>query len=212
VTSVESGPAVEQSPAMGGQPDDRFLWRVPLFALACEITFAILMYLERVHAIWLLLGLLLLLLVVSAMIFAAGFGVVDVIRGRFKRAAALLLAPLIVALPFAFPILPFEYRGVEVLRLYLNKRHYDAAIEKLPAAERASKVVFFDWGATGSMLEPTDYSLVYDESGEIALPDAERSQAWKDRVYPQTHWVGDHCVTSAYRLAGHFYSMAARCS
>jgi hypothetical protein len=212
VTSVESDPAAHQASPISGHPDDRFLWTVPLFALGCEITLAVLTYLERLHGAWLILALVLFVLIVSVMIFVAGIGILALAKGRFKRAAALLLAPLIVASPFIFPIVPFEYHGLELLRLYLNKGYYDAVIEKLPAAERASKVVFFDWGATGFMLAATDYALVYDESGESALPDEARSQAWNDRVYPQEHWDVNHCVTSAHHLIGHYYSVAIRCA
>jgi hypothetical protein len=212
VTSIESDPVARQPSAIGGQSDDRFLWRFPLFALGCEITLAVLTYLERLNGDWLILAWVLFVVVVSVVIFVAGFGIVALVRGRFKRAATLLLAPLIIASPFIFPLTPFEYRGLDLLRLYLNKGYYDAVIEKLPAAERASKVVFFDWGATGFMLAPTEYSLVYDESGEIALPHEERSQAWNDRVYPQEHWDVNHCVASARHLTGHYYSAVIDCS
>jgi hypothetical protein len=212
VTSIESDPASQQPAMIGGETDDRFLWGFPLFALCCEIILTILTYLERLGSGWIILALALFFLVVSVMLVVAVIGIADVIRGRFKRAGALLLAPFIVASPFIFPILPLEYRVIELVRLYFNKGHYDAVIEKLPVAERASKVVLFNWGATGFMLATTDYSLVYDESGEIGLPDEERSQTWKDRVYPQEHWDVNHCVTSARHLVGHYYSVAIRCS
>ena len=212
MTSVESDPAVQQPSTIGRQSDDRFLWGVPLFALGCEATLSVLTYLERLHGGWLILAAVLFVLIVSAMIFVAGLGIRAVFRRRYKRAAALLLAPFIVASPFIFPIVPFEYHGLELLRLYLNKGYYDAVIEKLPAAERASKVVFFDWGATGTVFAATDHSLVYDESGEIALPGEDRSQAWNDRVYAQEHWDVYHCVASARHLTGHYYSAIIDCS
>jgi len=212
MTSSESDPAVQEPAAIGGKSDDRFLWGFPLFALCCEITLVTLTYLERLGVGWLILAGVLLFLVVSVMVVVAAFGVVDVVRGRFKRAAALLLAPFIVASPLIFPIWAFQFRAVELVRLYLNKGYYDAVIEKLPPAERASKVVFFGWGATGFMLAATDYSLVYDESGEIVLPDVERSQEWKDRVYPREHWDAYRCVTSARHVVGHYYSVAISCS
>ena len=212
VTSIESDRATQQASTIRGEPDDRFLWAFPLFALCCEIILTLLTYLERLGIGWLILAVVLFFLVVSIMIVMAGIALVDLVRGRFKRAAALLLAPFVVALPFIFPIWSLQYRTFELVRLYMNKGYYDAVIEKLPPAERASKVVFFDWGATGLMLATTDYSLVYDESGEIALPDEKRSQAWKDRVYPQEHWDAYHCVTSARHVIGHYYSVAIRCS
>jgi hypothetical protein len=150
--------------------------------------------------------------VVSVMIVAAVIGFVDLIRGKFRRAAALLLAPLIVASPFIFPIWPFEFRAIELMRFFLNKGYYDAMIEKIPPAERASKVVFFKWGSTGFLDAASYHSLVYDESGEIALPEEERSQAWKDRVYPEHRLDDEYCVTSAKHLVGYFYSLVEHCS
>jgi hypothetical protein len=212
VTSIESDPATQEASANGGKSEDRFLWGWPIFALGSEIGITIVWYLERLGGGWLILAGVLFVLVVSVMVFVAGIGFLDLVRGRFKRGASLLLAPCIIASPFIFPIWPLEGRAIELIRLYLNKGYYDAVIEKIPPAERASKVVFFDWGATGFMLAPTDYSLVYDESGEIALPDEERSDAWRDKVNSQEHWERHHCVTSAYHLAGHYYSVAIDCS
>lgn len=212
MTSTGNNPAVAQRSTIYGKSDDRFLWGFPLVALCCEMTLVTLAYLERHGAGWLIVAVILFALVASAMIIVAVIGVVDVVGGNFKRAAALLLAPFIVASPFIFPIRPLEYRALELVRLYVNKGYYDAVIAKTPLTERASKVVFFDWGATGFMLAATDYSLVYDESGEIALPDEERSQEWKDRVYPREHWDAYRCVTCARHIIGHYYSVAINCS
>jgi len=212
VTSVESNPVAQRPSAIAGQSDDRFLWAVPLLALCSVITLTSITYLDRVSGVWLILAFVLFVPVVSLAVLVGGMGILALVSRRFKRAAALLLAPLIVAAPFIFPITSLEYRMLDLLRLCLNKRYYNAVVEKLPAAERASKVMFFDWGVTEFMLAATEYSLVYDESGEIALPDEERSQAWNDRVYPQEHWDVNHCVTSARHLAGHYYSAEIRCS
>jgi hypothetical protein len=212
VTSVEGDPAAQQASAIGGQSEDRFLWGVPLFALCCEIILVTLTYLERVSGYWLILAAVLLFLVVSVMVVVAGMGIFALVTGRFKRAAALLLAPLIVASPFLFPIWSYQHDAVELLRLYLNKGYYDATIAKLPPAERSTKVIFFDWGSTGFLDAASYYWLVYDEGDEIALPDEERSQAWKDRIYPDHRLVDEHCLTSARRLSGHYYSMVAHCA
>jgi hypothetical protein len=211
VTSVESHPPGQQPATIGGESDDRFLWGVPLFALCSEIILTLLTYLERLGSGWLILAAVLFFLIVSVMVLVAGMGIVALVRGRFKRAAALLLAPFIVVSPFIFPIAPFEYRALELLRLYLNKGYYDAVIEKTLPAERATKVVFFNWGATGFLDAASYYSLVYDESGEIALPDEERSQAWKDRVYREHRFDSEHCLTSTHHLSGHYYSMVEHC-
>jgi hypothetical protein len=86
-------------------------------------------------------------------------------------------------------------------------------IDKLPPAERASRVVIFVWGRAGLAVTATsEYWLVYDESGEIALPDEERSQAWKDRANKEEHYFTDErCVVETHHLSGHFYSIANHC-
>jgi hypothetical protein len=212
VTSIERDPATQEATANSGK-SDRFLWGFPLFALCSAIVLTISFYLESLGGVWFTLaGGVLFFLVVSATLVMGAVGFFDVVRGRFKSAASLLLAPLIVASPFVFPIWPFEFRALDLMRLYLNKGYYDAVIEKIPPAERASKVVFFDWGVTGFLDAASYYSLVYDESGQIALPDEERSQAWKDRVYPEHRLLDEYCVTSADHLSGYFYSVVQHCS
>jgi hypothetical protein len=212
MTSIDGDQTPQEAASAPPEPNDAFLWGYPLFALCCEIILATLTYLERTGGSSLILAFLLFIPIALVMIVLALVGVFSLVRGRFKRAAALLLAPFILFSPFIFPIGPLEYMTLDSMRFYLNKGKYAEVIDKLPPVERASKVVFFYWGVTGFLSATTDYWLVYDESGEIALPDEERSQAWKDRVYPEQHLVDDHCVTSAYRLSGHYYSFAMSCS
>jgi len=193
--------------------DDRFLWGFPLFALCTEIFLAGLTYLERFGDGPVLSAFLLLIPVALVMLVIAVFGIVALVRAKFRCAAALLLTPLIIALPFLFPaILQYEHVAFDLMRFHFTKGRYTEVIDKLSPAERASKVVFFKWGATGFLDAASYYSLVYDESGEIALPDEERSQAWKDRVYPEHRLVDEYCVTSADHLSGYFYSLVQHCS
>lgn len=212
MTSIEHETPGETS-EITHQADDVFLWRYPLAAVGCELTLATLAYLSRVADVWLILTALLLILTVFATMVVTTMGIAALLGGMFKRAAAVLLVPVILISPLILPILPSEHVTFDLIRFYYNKRAYDAAIAKLAPTERTLKVVFFYWGAEGFMLAPTEYFLVYDESGEIALPDQERSRAWRDRVYPQEHWDEDACVTiSARHLVGHYYSVATHCS
>jgi hypothetical protein len=212
MTSIGGDQTSREAANAAREPNDAFLWGYLLFAICCEIILTALTYLERVGGGALLLAFFLFVLIALVMIVGALVGVVSLVKGRFKRAAALLLAPFVVVSPFLFPIGGFEYHALDLLRFYYNKSKYDEVIGKLSPAERASKVVFFNWGVTGFLSVSTDYSLVYDETGEVALPDSERSQSWKDRVYPQEHWDEEHCATSAHHLVGHYYSMAMYCS
>ena len=213
MTSIDGDQPPQEAANAARKSNDAFLWGYPLFALCCEIILTTLTYLERAGGGSLILAFFLFIPIALVMIVVALVGVFSLVRGRFKRAAALLLAPFILFSPFIFPIGPLEYVTLDLVRFYLSRGKYAEVVDKLPPTERASKVVFFYWGVTGFLSATTDYWLVYDESGEIALPDEERSQAWKNRVYPEHHFlIDDHCVTSAYRLSGHYYSMKMGCS
>jgi hypothetical protein len=213
VTSIERDPAAQQPSTIGGQSDDRFLWRFPLFALGCEIGLAALTYLERISGGSLVLALFLLIFIVLGMLVIAGAGIVALFRAKFKRAAALLLAPFIIAAPLLFPILRYEEVAFDLIRFHLTKARYAEVIDKLSPAERASRILFFDWGKEGvAVSASTEYSLVYDESGEIALPIEERSQSWKDRASREKRYFSDeNCLAQAYRLSGNYYSALMNC-
>jgi hypothetical protein len=151
--------------------------------------------------------------VTAIMLAVAIAGLAALIRGRFKRAAALLLAPSILSLSFVFPVAPLEYRALDLLRFYFTKGHYDAVVERLSPAQRVSSILFFEWGTTDLFEAPSYYWLVYDQSGEIVLPDQERSREWKRRISPEPRrWSDEHCRTSGYHLRGHYYSVAMHCT
>lgn len=195
------------------QPDDAYLWGYVLFALGSELILATLAYLESIVGGLLIAAFFLLFVPLTLiMIIVALTGIVALVKGRFKRAAPLLLASFIFVSPFLFPVavaVP-QARAFDLVRFYVNRSQYAEIIDKLPPDERASKVMFFKWGSTRT----SEYWLVYDESGEVALADAERTQAWKDRVYPEHggEFTDKECETGAYRLSGHYYSMVVNCT
>jgi len=213
VTSVESHPATRQPSAIGGTSDDRFLWGFPLFALCCEVFLAALTYLERIRAGSFLVMLLFLALVVVIMLVIAVVGVIALLRGRSKRAATLLLAPFIIATPFLFPVLRYEEFAFDLIRFHFTQGTYAEVVDGLSPAERASRILFFDWGNEGFVASAgSQYWLVYDESGEIALPVEERSQSWKERANKEKRYFSDEkCLAEAHRLSGDYYSAAMRC-
>src|SRR5262249_9126808 len=148
-------------------------------------------------------------LVTPIMLAVVVMGLAALLSGKVKRAAALLLAPSILVLPLIFPIAPLEYRALDLLRFYFTKGYYESEVERLPPAQRVSTVLFFEGGATDLLEAPSYYWLVYDKSGEIALPDQERSREWKQRiVLDPRRWGDGHCPTSGYHLSGHYYSVA----
>ena len=212
MTSSESDSATRQASAVG-RTSDRFLWGFPLFALGCEVFLAALNYFERITAGSFFVMLLFLALIVLMILVIALAGIVALLRGRFKCAAALLLAPFMIAAPFLFPILRYEEFFFDLIRFHFTKGAYVEIVDKLSPAERASRILFFDWGHAGYVgSSGSDYWLVYDESGEIALPEEERSQSWKDRANKEKRYFSDEkCLAEAHRLGGHYYSAAMRC-
>lgn len=207
MTSIE-GNQTSNARIAGRRPDDRFLWGYLLFAGCCDIILVAFVYLDPS----LVLALYLFILTALVMFVGLLIGILALVRRKFMRAAALLLAPFIIATPFLLPIQPPEYRAFDLARFYLNKGQYDAVIAKVPPADRATKVIFFNWAVTGILDAASYYWLVYDESGEIALPDEERSQAWKAKVYPKHRLVDPHCLTSVQHMSGHYYVFVMHCA
>jgi len=210
MTSVAGDHSSRDAPSSVRPLVDRFLWAFPLLALCCGIGLAALEYLERISGGSLVLALFLLILIVLAMLI---MGILALLRGKFKRAVALLLAPFIIAAPLLFPILRYEEVAFDLIRFNFTKARYATVVDKLPPAERASRILFFSWGKEGLAVTATnEYWLVYDESGEIALPVEERSQSWKERAIKEKGYFSDeNCLAEAYRLSGHYYSAAVRC-
>src|SRR5262245_8235594 len=207
MTSIESGPAGDRTSG-ASTSRDFFRWRYPLSMLACVMALATAAYLERLHGFWGFLsfvsGLLLLLTIVLYGLVLLFLGIVALFRARVKRALAYVLGPTVVVLLFVSNLQWILRVPLDLLQFYYRRGEYEAAIDKMSPSERASTVVFFDWGAEGGATASLIiYWLVYDESGEIALSDAERTQAWKDRVYPELGEVdGAKCRTAVYRLSG----------
>lgn len=181
------------------------VWGIPPLALCCGVGLAALIYLARIDGGSLPLALFLFVVLgVAALIIAA----VDLVKRRWARAAALVLVPLMLALPVVYdPILEYEFSILDLTRFNLTKEKYTQVIDKLSPAERASRIVIFDWGQMGMVPSTThEFWLVYDESGEIALPEEQRSQAWKDKATREgSYFSDDRCVAKGYRLSGHYY-------
>ena len=209
---MESNLATREASTIRRDLDDRFSWGFPLFALCCEVVLATMRYFDRAgdtlgYALYFSIPVTAIMLVIAIMGFSA------LTSGRFKRAAALLLAPSIFSLSLILPVAPLEYRALDVLRFYFTKGYYDAMIEKLPLTQRVSSVLFFEWGVTDLLEAPSYYWLVYDQSGEIALPDKERSREWMRRLPAEPRRLGDErCPTSSYHLSGYYYSVAMHCT
>ena len=217
MTSIESGRADDRTSGAASGCHDTFRWRYPLSLFACVMALVTSAYLERLGGFWgfllFLSSLFLLLTIFLYGLFLLFMGIAALFRARVKRALAFVLGPAVVVLLFVLHLQWILRVPLDLLQFYYRRGEYEAAIDKMSPSERASTVVFFDWGDEGGTTTGLIiYWLVYDESGEIALFDAERTQAWKDRVYPQRGEVdGAKCRTSVYRLSGHYYAVTATC-
>jgi hypothetical protein len=197
---ADGAPASDRTPRTVRRSPDAFAWGYPASVAACLIVST---FFEP----------LLLVIVIVVAIFLL-LAVVALFRRRFKRASALVLGPLIFISLYVFQIGWMLDVPRDLIRFYYHKKEYAAAIDALPPAERTSRVVFFNWGSSGFVGSGTSYFwLVYDESGEVALPDGDRTEAWKDKVYPEhSEFTDKECLTKAHRLIGHYYSMMTSCT
>ena len=217
MTSIESGRASDRTSGTASVSPDTFRCRYPLSMLACVMALVTSAYLERFGGLWGFLlffgSLLLLLTIVLYGLVLLFLGIVAVFRARVKRALAYVLGPIVIVLLFVLHLQWMLRVPLDLLQFYYHRSEYEAAIDKMSPSQRASTVVFFDWGDEGDATTgPIIYWLVYDESGEIALSHAERTQAWKDRVYPERGEVdGAKCRRAVYRLSGHYYAVTAIC-
>jgi len=192
-----------------------FLWRYPLIAIVPKIVFFPVLYLQgHVTGSWFALLLLLMLFAGLFLVALLVIAALALWKRHFKLAAAALLAATVIGtFPwYSLRIGPPIHDAIDEVRFYVVRDRYDAIIKRMSAEERASTVVFFNWGESGFAGYNSFYSIAYDESGEILLSDAERSQAWKDKVYSQDSLLNaEDCKTSAFRLGGHFYSVNIHC-
>lgn len=104
-------------------------------------------------------------------------GIYCATRGDWRRACTAALVPTIVLIvSFNLPrfINGCEYLGNRV-HFAAALPYYELVIAKLP--RDGHRLAVFDWG-DASMMGRSDYGVVYDESGEVALPRYKRSAAW----------------------------------
>jgi hypothetical protein len=178
--------------------------------------------LDRIFNLYLLLvpivGLPVLILAASLVISLA----VSVFRQRWRRAISIIVAP-IVAGSF-FVLLGWLGITTELIRLELGKSSYLAQIDALPATDGGPRLKSWDWGQTGGAGVVNDFwTLVYDDSDQIALPASSRSADWLRNadqsarntyqeakgyglsaiIHAENGGVGDQIIVR--HLEGHFY-------
>jgi hypothetical protein len=199
---------------LAGWRRNAFLWRYPLIVVVFDAGLVALDYCFTHFDIGFFIIIMLMFMGILLFIIFLLLAVVFLIKRRFKLASAVAFG-VFLATPFGGSwVRAATDTAIDRARFHFLRGQYEAAIEKIPADQRASSIVFFDWGGGGGPLVYYNffYHVVYDESDEIALSDAERTQAWKDRASPHESFFNSYgCYTSVSRLSGHFYSLKMMC-
>jgi hypothetical protein len=136
--------------------------------------------LDRIFNLWFLLVPLLLLPGVAIAICWLVFLGINIAKRRWRHVLTQTAAPFLAIAVFA--LLGAMGLSPERIRFAVNKHTYEAEIARLPQTGEP-RFHKFDWGATGGAAAPNlFFTLVFDESDEIALPPEQRSPAWRGRV------------------------------
>ena len=124
-------------------------------------------------------------------------------RNWFRLLAALTLPMtlLVAALNFGF-VWRVGHQASEYVHFFVMRPIYLREISKLPADE--PRLVVYNWGG---LLLMDSHGVAYDESDEIALPERERSEAWKKRA----HRTDAECVIGDTPVGNHFYLVGLDC-
>jgi len=133
-----------------------------------------------------------------AAVVALGIAIWSGIVGRWDRAIAAGMLPLSLALTLLTfdTVWFFAMAEGEYIHFRLMRASYLAEIARLPAEREPRTAVFLlsqdGWAGISN----------YDESDEVALPDAQRSPAWKVRIAGTWLEIGAGYVRP---LDDHFY-------
>jgi hypothetical protein len=203
-------PAVAEQPAVVDRRDkfslSYFVWVTLLFLL-----FASSNDLDRIFNLYLVLVPLLVLSALSITICWTATLLHNLWLRRWRRVVSVLAAPVAAYALFAAA----NAAGVtpQWVRFELGRRYYTDEIAKLAKTDEA-RFKTFDWGRTsGDGVANIIYTLVYDESDEILLPQTQRSKAGQERARkrcPGTIMCSlltppSEGSPTAIRIEGHFF-------
>lgn len=179
--------------------------------------FFLLVWLDRdLDRIFNLYILLVPLLAVAALVWLApmiiGLGV-NAFKRRWRRVISILVAP-VIAWSFFSALGPLGVT-TERVRLELWKSDHLAQVDALPTSDDGIRLKTWNWGETGGVAVPNFFwTLVYDDSDQIALPPSSWSVAWVEKtgqvgspLYSIVHNRRDSkdYYVSVRQLNGHFY-------
>lgn len=194
---------------------DRFSFSYFLWVALIFLLFASGPDLDRIFNLYLLLVPLLWLPALVVAIYLIIALIRNVLLKRWRRVVSVLVAP--VAAYILFVVASAVGVNSEWIRFEIGKHYYIDEIARLAKTDEP-RFKMFDWGQTGGAGVPNFvYTLVYDESDEISLPQAERSKAWQDKasklcpadVFCPILSTPSGIFVNARKIDGHFYLVTA---
>jgi Kef-type K+ transport system membrane component KefB len=145
--------------------------------------------------------LLLALVILGWLVTALAF---HMIGRRWRRVLSVLAGP-----PVAFLlIVAWSHTGYDLtwLRFEAKKAGYVADLPQARSFE--PRMQWWHWGDNGFVITATkSYSIVFDESDEIALPPKQRSNGWRVRADHAdiAELIEEEHLGAIRKLDGHFY-------
>jgi hypothetical protein len=169
--------------------------------------------LDRIFNLYILLvPLLALAALLWAVPMVIGLGV-NAFKRRWRRLISIVAAP-IIAWSFFSALGPLGVT-TERIRFAWSKSSYLAEVSALPVSDDSIRLKTWNWGETGGVAVPNFFwTLVYDDSDQIALPPSSWSAEWVQkngqvgsRLYSVVHNRRDDkdYYVTVRRLDGHFY-------
>jgi hypothetical protein len=183
---------------------DKFTIIYALWAGALFLFYAWADYSDRIPHLLFVPLLLLPTIVVAVALLASLIG--NAFKGRWRRCISAIVGPCVAASIFVL-----GYLGIDRDRIHfdLTKSYYIQQIAQMPRVEDEPLFARFDWGSRGGVgVANIFYSLVFDESDEVALPHDQRSEQWKRRVGGQMYSIlhpGARHSIDVRKIEGHFY-------
>jgi hypothetical protein len=118
------------------------------------------------------------LVLVATLVIGLG---VNAFKRRWRRVISILAAPIIAA--SFFSLLGWLGVTTERIRLEWWKSNYLAEVAALPAPADGARLKTWNWGETGGVAVANFFwTLVYDESDQIALPPSAWSSDWRQKA------------------------------
>jgi hypothetical protein len=205
VPRIPAKPALDAGPAI----QDRFTGSYTAWAALLFLFFVGTGELDRIFNLYLFV--VPLVLVPTAVAFIAFLVALarNGIKWRWRRLLSLVAAPFAA---WALLWLAAE-AGLtpQRIRFEWGRSFYAEEVARISPGEWP-RFKTWDWGGTGGVAVPNIfYTLIYDETDEIALPLSGRSEGWKRRVGASTPMVSEPLegapIVTVKKLTGHFYVM-----